>query len=176
MILREHTEKLMNEELKRANEEFPMFSSNHEGVSVIEEELFEAREDFESAWDAIADLKVGVYKDRSTEEIMGAARQITCIALFAAAEMIQVAAMGQKFRDSMEYRVEHMFDEPSEEAKKKEPIFTDEEAKKFDIEAPEFLQEYLKKHQGNKVIMEVPKDTIPVIFDALLKQEDNKDE
>lgn len=46
-ILAEAVGKLVDEELKRANEQWPLFNSPHEGESIISEEIMEATTDFD---------------------------------------------------------------------------------------------------------------------------------
>lgn len=97
----EGVEKLADEELKMANEQHPLFASNHEGAAVILEEAEEAalemevlRSAYKLLWgDVKSDNAIGV--KRSAEKVRW--RAIKC-----AAECIQVAAMCQKMRMSEE--------------------------------------------------------------------------
>lgn len=97
----EGVEKLADEELKMANEQHPLFASNHEGAAVILEEVEEAALELEvlkSAYkllwgDVKSDNAIGVR--RSAEKVRR--RAIKC-----AAECIQVAAMCEKMRMSEE--------------------------------------------------------------------------
>lgn len=86
---------LVEMELAAANEKHPPFASQHEGYAVIKEEIEEARapinaleQHFGYAWDTIK-------HDASAKE-----RVETCkhFAVWAACELIQVAAMCQKFQ------------------------------------------------------------------------------
>lgn len=182
MILREHVEKLMREELERANEKFPLFASNHEGVAIIEEEIFEAMVDLERTRDALFELKSEVFRDKSHEDVMASARLIASTALFCAAEMIQVAAMGQKFRDSAEDRRQHEVEQPDQPEtvdtkveKKDDPYLTPEESEKFVIEAPSFLKDIIKGERKDRVLVDIPRAKLPEIFEALI-EEDKDDE
>lgn len=96
-------DKLVAEELKRANENFPLFHSDHEGYAVIQEEIDEAmsanREAMkhkESAWDWIkANVQTNACEEiKAMREVLG----------HGIAEMIQIAAMCEKFIQSQEAR------------------------------------------------------------------------
>lgn len=97
-------ERLIRKELAMANEKFPLFHSNHEGVAVIEEECFEAWMEFERLEGNMTELKTCVFSDASREEAKIFTEQIYCDALMGACELIQVAAMAKKFDESTEAR------------------------------------------------------------------------
>lgn len=96
-------EKLAVEELERANKNFPLFASDHEGFAVIREELEEAcaeinaaARELDKAWNHI----------KANDE-QRARTEIICtrkVLLRGVAEMIQAAAMCEKFIQSQEDR------------------------------------------------------------------------
>ena len=96
----EGVEKLADEELKMANEQYPLFASDHEGAAVLLEEIEEAEDEmdhmkyfYDLLWlDVKANRKVDKY-DFIKEN-----------AIKCACECIQVAAMCQKMRMSEEKR------------------------------------------------------------------------
>lgn len=98
--LRSEVRSLVQIELERANGQFPMFRSDHEGISVIREEMFEATADAESMKDCIDRLENAVFindtLDAKFEWSIDAERE----AVELACEAIQTAAMLRKFRDS----------------------------------------------------------------------------
>lgn len=102
--LRVEVQEVMQNELKRANEKFPLFNSGHEGISVIQEELFEAYEEIDCLTDATRDLERAVFKDRPVRELHSIARQGIISAVCAACELIQTAAMFDKFRTSIDQK------------------------------------------------------------------------
>ena len=86
---------LVEMELAAANEKHPPFSSQHEGYAVILEEIEEARAQINAleqrlghAWDIIK-------HDSNAKELIGMCKHS---AVWAACELIQVAAMCQKFQ------------------------------------------------------------------------------
>lgn len=89
-------EPLVVEELARANEQFPQFHSSHEGQAIIEEEVEEAAECMDAVYCLMEQLKQDVFHDRLDEaaENIGLLRRH---AKYAAAELIQVAAMCDKY-------------------------------------------------------------------------------
>lgn len=96
--LKQSVEKLVGEELKRANKKFPMFNSRHEGYAVILEEKEEVEYELrnlnfhiETLWTAV---KYNTDKFYTVETIKEKA-------LLLASEAIQVAAMAQKYIDSL---------------------------------------------------------------------------
>ena len=94
--------KLADEELNRSYEKFPKFNSPHEGYAVILEEVDELKEEIfghdkidgsmKWFWNNIKHNSK--YRQESINELKDAA-------LHAAAEAIQVAAMAQKYLDSL---------------------------------------------------------------------------
>lgn len=98
--LTEKVEELTRDELKRANKEFPMFHSRHEGWGVISEEIFEVEEEFEHVDLNASTLKVFIFRDFDSENLCREASNLKEHAIYAAAELIQVAAMCQKMIDS----------------------------------------------------------------------------
>ena len=92
---------LVEWELNKANENWPLFNSDHEGISVIEEEVVEAFVEAISAKENFETLKNKVFND-DKEATPFICMDIKNAASFAAAEYIQVAAMAQKFIASSE--------------------------------------------------------------------------
>ena len=102
--LRMDVQELMEDELERANKEFPLFRSDHEGVGVIREELGEGLEEIQSVTEIEAELEQAVFKDKTIREKHAIARQGVIASVCCACEMIQTAAMFDKFRTSMDQR------------------------------------------------------------------------
>lgn len=96
---------LLIEELERANEKFPLFHSDHEGVAIIEEEKLEAKEAFDHVHKSMWWLKNRVYKDQP-ERAQNSVEILRDSAINAAAELIQTAAMCEKFIMSRKERNE----------------------------------------------------------------------
>ena len=92
---------LVELELNKANENWPLFNSDHEGISVIEEEVVEAFVEAISAKENFESLKNKVFND-DKEATPFICTDIKNAASLAAAEFIQVAAMAQKFIASSE--------------------------------------------------------------------------
>ena len=99
--LTKRVEELSKDELKRANKEFPMFHSRHEGLGVISEELYEVEEELELVETHADTLKVFIFNDRDSDYVCKEASKLKKEAIRAASELIQVAAMCQKMIDSM---------------------------------------------------------------------------
>lgn len=99
-ITRKGVSRLIEEELKMANQEFPLFRSDHEGLGVIEEEMFEVTEEYRALRDTLYDMKRAIFRDEDQEKKQICASHITLIATELACEAIQVAAMGYKFNAS----------------------------------------------------------------------------
>lgn len=93
------------EELERANKKFPLFRSDHEGVAVVEEEKYEAKEEFDKVHKSMYWFKSNVYKDNS-ETALNSVEILRDHAINAAAELIQTAAMCEKFIMSRKERNE----------------------------------------------------------------------
>ena len=89
-------EPLVVSELYRANLKHPPFHSAHEGMAVIEEEVEEAKESMECIEYCIRTLKSDVFHDRF-EEAEADVKTMRRHALYVAAELIQVAAMCDKY-------------------------------------------------------------------------------
>lgn len=96
-------DRLAEEELKRANKIHPMFHSDHEGWAVLQEEIEEVTDFMQSVhinsknlWDAV--------KNDSEDISCEMAHHIRHLAEYAAAELIQVVAMCDKFVKSQEER------------------------------------------------------------------------
>ena len=102
-------DRLAGEELKRANKVYPLFHSDHEGYAVIQEEIDEVIEQNKTAmhhkdlvWEAI---KVD-YPDGAGDQV----KKMRAHLAYAAAELIQVIAMCDKFIKSQEVRDENKKD------------------------------------------------------------------
>lgn len=96
-------ERLAEEELERANKVHSLFHSDHEGHSVIREEIEETIEsiemmvkNFEKVWHEI--------RENDEEEARGRVQDVRCFAGHSAFELIQVIAMCDKFIKSQEER------------------------------------------------------------------------
>lgn len=94
--IKEDVEKLAEKELMFANNMFPPFRSAHEGYAVILEELQEAEKELEQCkkwlgytWEDIKHNESGLIYVNNLKNY----------ALCGAMELIQVAAMAQKFLD-----------------------------------------------------------------------------
>lgn len=105
--LLEKVKVLADEELKLANEQYPLFASAHEGAAVILEEVEEADDEmvwmkrqYNRLWD---DVKA----DGPKECIIDNAEKLKRLAKRCAAECIQVAAMCEKMKMSEESRKEN---------------------------------------------------------------------
>ena len=91
------------DELDRANKNHPLFRSNHEGLAVISEEVWEAIVEAEVVRKLATDMRIAIYKDN--DDLADAtARKLCRRAVYAACEYIQVAAMAQKYIDSRKIR------------------------------------------------------------------------
>lgn len=92
---------LSNEELKRANEKFPLFASHHEGYAIIKEEIEELAQE-------LVDLNMNLdrmwnhVKENNKAAAISDADSMRYYAMNAAAEAIQVVAMCEKFIKSFE--------------------------------------------------------------------------
>lgn len=91
------------EEFERANEKHPLFHSDHEGIAIIEEEKIEAKEEFSQLNKSMYWLKNSTYKDLPKQAEENVAK-LKMHAIKCAAELIQVAAMCDKFIMSREER------------------------------------------------------------------------
>lgn len=88
--------KLVEKELKAANEKFPPFNSEHEGYAVLKEEIEEAEEYLNECKTWIESLWADI---RQNENCMRNIYNLGSYATAGAIELIQVAAMAQKFMD-----------------------------------------------------------------------------
>lgn len=116
--LRTEVTEVMENELARANKLFPLFNTDHEGISVIREEVGEALEEVCCVTDICKDLEEAVFKNKTIREKHSIARQGIIAAIAGACELIQTAAMFDKFRTSMDQRhndESEMNDIPQEE-------------------------------------------------------------
>lgn len=87
-------QELADEELKEANEKYPLFHSCHEAYAVIKEEVEECKEDVQEMEMVLSYFWGKVKRNRSSNDLVSGMKKI---ALEAAAEAIQVAAMCDKF-------------------------------------------------------------------------------
>lgn len=101
MNLEAELERLAVAELGRANENFPLFASDHEGYAVILEKFQESEEEVNRARFQLNRLWESVRADEAQTEYI---RRIRERMLKAAAEAIQTAAMCEKFIQSQEER------------------------------------------------------------------------
>jgi hypothetical protein len=92
---------LVEKELKSANEKFPLFRSAHEGYAVILEEVEEAQEEMSYTANSLEYLWHDI-KLNDNINLKNNIRVIKKHALNLVCETIQVAAMAQKFIDSLE--------------------------------------------------------------------------
>lgn len=99
-------EKLVAEELARANEKFPAFSSNHEAYAVLLEEVEELQHEVERV-DFYRDLLWFTTKGKNQNYTLEGglrvfAEQVKVRAINTAEEAIQVAAMCDKWMQLLE--------------------------------------------------------------------------
>ncbi|MDF2510454.1 MAG: hypothetical protein K0S04_320 [Herbinix sp.] len=92
---------LVEKELLTANKMFPMFASDHEGYSVMLEELEECKDEIELIEAHLIGMWRMIKANGLPEENAG---RIKNYAVNLAVEAIQVAAMAQKFIDSSKLR------------------------------------------------------------------------
>lgn len=97
--LRSEVEALIDIELERANEQFPLFNSLHEGVSVIREEMLEAKADMLSLQNCVDSLEAAVFYgfELEDEKLIHLRVNAEREAKELACEAIQTAAMLRKF-------------------------------------------------------------------------------
>ena len=86
-------------ELSRSYEHYPSFASDHEGASVLREEIEEAHEELSRAFDIYLDVWQDVRHDIHVKSRIN---ELERAATLAAAECVQVAAMAKKMQDSYE--------------------------------------------------------------------------
>lgn len=97
--VRNDVEYLVAKELESANKQFPPFCSHHEGYAVIKEELEEAEECTDSCKQRLTHIWLNTKHNRSNSDLI---KNLKKEAIDCAVEMIQVAAMAQKYLDSLE--------------------------------------------------------------------------
>lgn len=95
--------KLVDEELARANGDFPLFASNHEAYAVMLEEYDETMTEAE---DISVELKSLWIKVKNDERALHCLTYIMGKAGLMACEAIQLAAMAQKAIESERQRAE----------------------------------------------------------------------
>lgn len=88
---------LADMELKRANKIKPLFADEHHGWAVMLEEAQECEEDMQQINSELEKLWNAIRSNKKYD-----VRTIRIIAMELACEAIQVAAMAQKYIDSME--------------------------------------------------------------------------
>ena len=88
---------LADVELMMANENYPAFSSMHEGESVIREEMWEAQQETYACNDYVSDITHAVYHNDSSA-LLEASYNLEKHAIQLACEAVQVAAMAKKIR------------------------------------------------------------------------------
>ena len=100
MIAREKIYELIAEELKEANEKYPLFHSPHEAYAVLKEEVEEAQYDMNRINDFMGGMWVNVRNDMCIEDGADSiyAHAVNCIR-----ELIQVCAMCDKIKQSNLY-------------------------------------------------------------------------
>lgn len=98
-------DKLAKEELEKANKVNPLFHSDHEGYAVLQEEIEEAEEVFDSAKECVG-LAWEAVKTDYPEGARQKIREMRYQLVYAAAEIVQAIAMCDKFRASQEARDE----------------------------------------------------------------------
>ena len=96
-------DRIVADELERANKVHPLFHSDHEGESVIREEIEEAIDSFETIGTYYNNLWEAIKKNSAIDAIENV-NYIKLYAEYAAAELIQVVAMCDKFISSQEAR------------------------------------------------------------------------
>ena len=102
-LLKEEITKSVNNELNRANAQFPLFNSKHEGYAVILEELEESKEaleeletSFACLWDEIRGKETPCYLREEIKPLT-----LADIAVNLACEAAQTAAMLLKYEMSL---------------------------------------------------------------------------
>ena len=95
MINIEEIEKLVQQELKEANEKYPQFHSDHETWAVIKEEVEECEEELKKLQACMQEIWAKIRKNKSIQEWLTFAERC---AIDLIREAIQVAAMCEKGR------------------------------------------------------------------------------
>lgn len=102
-IVRRKMDEFAKEECEWAIQEHGFFHSDHEGLAILQEEIWEAMQEIEFVKMYEKDAMKNVYTDRP----VGACDTITLLrerALMGAMEFVQIAAMCEKFKKSQEAR------------------------------------------------------------------------
>lgn len=86
------------EELERANKDNPPFRSKHEAFGVLAEELWEAREEINSAMKTFDELTEDVFSDYD-QDLQRDISQLRLYAVAGASELVQVIAMCDKWKE-----------------------------------------------------------------------------
>lgn len=86
-------QKLVDKELKEANKKYPLFHSDHEAWAVIKEEIEECEEDIRKMEMVLSYFWSNTKRDKNSDNLIEGMKNI---AMHAAAEAIQVAAMCDK--------------------------------------------------------------------------------
>ena len=172
--LRKEVQEVMTNELKRANGKFPLFNSAHEGISVIREELIEAYEEIDAVTDITHDTEMAVFRDKPRKDLNAMARQGVIAAICAACELIQVAAMYDKFRTSIDQKA-------ADDAKKSEFMnIPQEEINRIVEENCEEVRHVEIRRSGpigeKRVMRKVSPETAKKLFRILAELEDEEDE
>lgn len=101
--LKEEMVEAANRELNRANEQFPLFNSKHEGAAIIYEELEESKEalevlesSFNCLWDDVRGKETPCYLKDEIKPL-----KLADLALNIACEAVQTAAMFMKYEMSL---------------------------------------------------------------------------
>lgn len=92
---------LVEFELNEANKNYPPFHSPHEGAAVIAEEIGEAREALKAVDDGFGEMWQGITKDVELATHDAYIDAIEAAAVNLACEALQVAAMCEKYYDSL---------------------------------------------------------------------------
>lgn len=141
---------LIREELIRANKEYPLFRSDHEGVAVMEEEFIEAREDYAGIRSEIRTMKDAI-RAENDEAIRAIITSIEFMATESAYELIQLAAMARKFRMSKSAKHGTFTQEDAERSADITP-----EAYKFEI--PRFLTQSIPDEKIAEITRSIKED------------------
>jgi hypothetical protein len=94
-IIRADVENLVVKELELANSKFPPFNSTHEGYAVIREEWKEHGREAQEMSEILQCLEDAVFTNDTAAKYINS---LEMVAVNAACEAIQVAAMCRKFR------------------------------------------------------------------------------
>ena len=95
--LKAEVEKAVAFELSEANKNYPLFASRHEGLAVIEEELWETHVAFTKVKSQFDIFRYDVFTDEY-EALTEDVQELKERAINVACEAIQVAAMCDKWR------------------------------------------------------------------------------